>query len=129
MIPNFKIRQDSSVTATAQIIEHIVRHTDAGKLKLGQAMPSVRDAANRWKIHYSTVSRAYKQLVEMQILEQRDKNGFYVSANAKSKTVEQLEKKFDKAIFGLFALARESGLTHHNVTKRYNEILADIEKR
>src|SRR5436190_22557446 len=59
-----EINKDSEVTICDQLAEQIVFLIATGKLKPGDALPSVREMALRHKIHKDTVSQAYQDLVD-----------------------------------------------------------------
>ncbi len=58
-----RIQRQSGVSIRQQLSEQIVFLIASGKLKAGEALPSVRELAMRHKIHPNTVSEAYKDLV------------------------------------------------------------------
>src|SRR5262245_55064608 len=53
----------SDIPICDQLAEQIVFQIAIGELKPGDALPSVREMAIRYKIHKGTVSEAYKDLV------------------------------------------------------------------
>ena len=58
-----RIDKESEISFRQQLAEQIIFAIATGKLKAGQALPSVRELARRLKIHHNTVSQAYKDLV------------------------------------------------------------------
>src|SRR6266404_2846230 len=61
-----RINRGSDVTICRQLSEQIVFLIATAKLKEGDALPSVRAMASRHKISRTTVSEAYKDLVQRQ---------------------------------------------------------------
>src|SRR2546425_5705037 len=61
---HIRIDKASDVTVCKQLSEQIVFLIATGRLKAGDALPSVRQIALRHKIHANTVSEAYKDLVQ-----------------------------------------------------------------
>ncbi len=51
-----------------QIAEAIRYRVATGQLRSGQRLPSARDAAIRWNVHFHTVRRAYRELAELGIV-------------------------------------------------------------
>ena len=56
------ISRETEVSLRQQLAEQIVLQIATGKLKPGQALPSVRELGRRLKIHHNTVSEAYRDL-------------------------------------------------------------------
>ena len=60
---DIRISKVSEVSLRLQIGRQIAFLIATGKLKPGEALPSVRGLADRLKIHHNTVSQAYQDLV------------------------------------------------------------------
>lgn len=60
---DIRIDKESDVPVRQQLAEQIIFSIATGKVKPGEALPSVRELARRLKIHHNTVSQAYKDLV------------------------------------------------------------------
>jgi GntR family transcriptional regulator len=65
----------------SQIEEAVRRQVALGQLGAGEAIPSVRDLAQRLRVNPATVSKAYQRLVDQGLLEVRRGEGTFV-ANA-----------------------------------------------
>src|SRR5437870_5187166 len=59
-----RIDRDSDVSICKQLSEQIVFLIATGRLKADDALPSVRQMAQRHNIHANTVSEVYKDLVQ-----------------------------------------------------------------
>ena len=57
-----KLRRDTVVPLHAQITQELRYRISTGNLLPGSRLPSVRQAASRWGVHYHTVRRAYEEL-------------------------------------------------------------------
>ena len=55
-----RISKESEVSIRQQLTGQISFLIVTGKLKPGEALPSVRELATRLKIHHNTVSQAYQ---------------------------------------------------------------------
>ena len=68
-----------------QLRERIVSLMLEGVFKEGDALPSVRQVASDYQINHLTVSKAYQELVDMQLVESRRGMGMYVVPGAQEK--------------------------------------------
>jgi GntR family transcriptional regulator len=74
-----------------QLREKIVSLILSGAFKEGDPLPSVRQVSSDYQINHITVSKAYQELVDMQLVESRRGMGMYVVEGAQQK-LHQLEK-------------------------------------
>ncbi len=77
-----------------QLRERIVNLILSGVFKEGDALPSVRQVASDYQINHITVSKAYQELVDMQLVESRRGMGMYVLAGAQQKLHNIEKEKF-----------------------------------
>ena len=77
-----------------QLRERIVGLILIGTFKEGDALPSVRQVASDYHINHLTVSKAYQELVDMQLVEARRGMGMYVMAGAQEKLHGIEKEKF-----------------------------------
>lgn len=77
-----------------QLRERIVSLMLAGVFKEGDPLPSVRQVAGDYQINHLTVSKAYQELVDMQLVEARRGMGMYVLPGAKEKLHAIEKEKF-----------------------------------
>lgn len=64
-----------------QIITQISLGIVSGDLKAGEKLPSTRELARRFQIHQNTISAAYRQLAEQNLVEFKKGSGVYVREN------------------------------------------------
>ena len=60
------VSKESEVPLCEQVSAQVIFLIGTGRLKPGDALPSVRALARRLKIHHNTVSQAYQELVSRQ---------------------------------------------------------------
>ncbi len=77
-----------------QLRERIVSLILEGALAPGDALPSVRQVAADYRINPLTVTRAYQELSEENIVEKRRGIGLYVNEGAREKLVEAGREQF-----------------------------------
>ena len=77
-----------------QIVDNLCQQILQGQLKLGDRVASVRDLAAEFEVNHNTVMRAYANLQEAGIFDNKRGIGFFVSENAL-----ELIKETEKANF------------------------------
>ena len=65
---DISISKESEISVREQLNGQILYLIATEKLKPGQSLPSVREVARRLKIHHNTVSQAYQDLVDQNLL-------------------------------------------------------------
>lgn len=65
-----------------QLKEKIITMMLDGHLQAGDALPSVRQVASEYQINPITVSKAYQELVDEELVEKRRGMGMYMTENA-----------------------------------------------
>ncbi len=80
-MPSFHLQITTGAGAPIyrQIVEQVRLAAATGTLSPGQAMPSVRGLAERLRINFNTVAKAYAELVRDGVLESRQGKGFFVA--------------------------------------------------
>jgi GntR family transcriptional regulator len=77
-----------------QLRERIVGLILTGAFKEGDPLPSVRQVASDYQINHLTVSKAYQELVDMQLVETKRGMGMYVLLGAQEKLHAIEKEKF-----------------------------------
>ena len=77
-----------------QLRELIVGLMLTGVFKEGDPLPSVRQVASDYQINHLTVSKAYQELVDMQLVEAKRGMGMYVVPGAQEKLHSIEKEKF-----------------------------------
>jgi len=77
-----------------QLRERIIGLMLTGVFKEGDPLPSVRQVASDYQINHLTVSKAYQELVDMQLVEARRGMGMYVMPGAQEKLHSIEKEKF-----------------------------------
>jgi GntR family transcriptional regulator len=65
-----------------------------GVLKAGDALPSVRQVAAEYQLNPITVSKAYQELVDDNLVEKRRGIGMYVTEGASEKLLSSERERF-----------------------------------
>jgi GntR family transcriptional regulator len=77
-----------------QLKERIVMMILEGSVKAGEALPSVRQVAADFQINPITVSRAYQELVDDNIIEMKRGMGMFVIEGANEKLLVSERERF-----------------------------------
>ena len=79
-----------------QVRDHVVSLIIDGVLKSGDPIPSVRQMAVEGGVNPLTVSKAYQELVDLNIVEKRRGLGMFITDSAKKELVKLERNKFLK---------------------------------
>jgi len=77
-----------------QLKERVVSMMLDGALKPGDALPSVRQIAAEYQLNPITVSKAYQELVDDNLVEKRRGIGMYVTEGANEKLLASERERF-----------------------------------
>ena len=77
-----------------QLRDHVVAMILDGVLKQGDALPSVRQVAADFQLNPITVSKAYQELVDEQLVEKRRGLGMYVTDGARDALLYSERERF-----------------------------------
>ena len=79
-----------------QLKERVVGMMLDGLLKAGDALPSVRQIAAEYQLNPITVSRAYQELADEDLVEKRRGLGMYMTDGAREKLLASERERFLK---------------------------------
>jgi GntR family transcriptional regulator len=79
-----------------QLREHIKAMILDGALKEGDALPSVRQVSADFQLNPITVSKAYQELVDENLVEKRRGLGMYVNDGARAQLLQSERERFIK---------------------------------
>lgn len=95
-----------------QLRDKIAALIIAGTFKEGEALPSVRQVSVDYQINHITVSKAYQELVDMELVEARRGMGMYVVQGAQQKLHGIEKDKFiSTEVPALLARMRQLGIS------------------
>ncbi len=77
-----------------QLRDRVVAMILDGELREGEAVPSVRQVAVDYRINPLTVSKAYQDLVDEDLLEKRRGLGLYVREGARERLLDLERRRF-----------------------------------
>ena len=91
------IDKDLPTPAYLQLKEQLANAIDSGQLASGSALPSERGLASSLGLSRMTVRRAFEQLVEAGLVEQRQGSGTYVRGQALEQFIDRVLSFGDEA--------------------------------
>ncbi len=105
-----------------QIVRGVCEQIDAGILRAGDKLPSVRELAGTLAINPNTIQRAYQELERRGRIASVSGKGSFVCEDAQTDNREALFASLDKAVSGLLALGvtREALAAHITQGGDYN---------
>ena len=77
-----------------QLKDRVIAMMLDGVLKPGDALPSVRQVAAEYQLNPITVSRAYQELADEQLVEKRRGLGMYVTEGANARLLQSERERF-----------------------------------
>lgn len=116
------LSKNSAVPVREQLATQIVLGIVSADLKPGQKLPSTRELARRFKIHFNTVSAAYRDLAARGWVELRKGSGIYVRERA-SDNLSSAELELDQLINIFLQAARRGGYSLQEIQTRIKRLL------
>lgn len=106
-----------------QISDRLCNEIIIGTYSDDMRIPSVRDYAATLQVNANTAVKAYEQLSRDGIIYQRRGMGYYVTAGARDRIIEQRRKSFLKdTLSGVFADMELLGITLDDIIKEYRSL-------
>ena len=113
------IAWNDSTPIYRQLRDRVVAMILDGVLKQGDALPSVRQVAADFQINPITVSKAYQELVDENLVEKRRGLGMYVTEGARSALMKSERERFLSEEWPtLYARQTRLGLTLDQLMER-----------
>ena len=94
-----------------QIVDQVKFAAAAGRLRPGEALPSIRQLAERLRINRNTVDKAYRELDRQGVIETVRGRGAFLSEQESSYDDEYRRQVLRQAIDGVIAKARHLRVT------------------
>ena len=96
MTAALRLNPSSGTPLYLQLVEHLKHSIEAGAIRAGEQLPSVRKMAEDLLINPNTVVRAYRELESEGIVDLRHGSGVFVRASVSART--DLMKKAEPII-------------------------------
>lgn len=115
----FSIDFSSHVPVYKQIVEKIMVKVAQGELKKGDFLPSVRKLAEDIGVNFNTVSRAYKELSTMGIIEIQRGEGYIL----KTENLKDFNKQVLSEVKQTIKKALNAGVSPEEIVKVFEEVV------
>jgi GntR family transcriptional regulator len=114
---NFTLDTESGVPFYRQIIQLVENHVNAGKLKPGDRLPTIRALSVALKVNPNTIAKAYMEMEIRGIVKTQVGSGTYVADTSavKADETDQHKKKIEEMILELFRTAKGFGISKDDV--------------
>jgi GntR family transcriptional regulator len=100
-----KIDPAAATPIWRQIEDELRRRVASGRLRPGEAIPSVRELCRSLRVNPATVSKAYQRLTEAGLLEVRRGEGTFVAALTEEQLRAERQRLLDEAAAGFVRVA------------------------
>ncbi len=119
---DFKLDPKSGVPFYRQIINQIRYGIAAGRLKVGEQLPTVRALAVQLKVNLNTVSKAYRELEIQKILETQQGTGTFIGSVVVEIPDEERKEKLESICTEFLSIAITYGFS-------VDEMIKELENR
>ncbi len=113
---NIKIDKTNRLSMRDQIKEQIKGLAQAGQLKFGDQLPTIRRLSIELEVNFNTGAQAYRELTtEGVIKSERGKGTFVVITDGQLEREQKRIRKLDALVNGMFAETRRLGYSDEEV--------------
>ena len=92
----FHIKPDSDIPASSQLFNQIRLAIASGQFSPGQRLPSTRALAMQTGLHRNTISKVYRQLEDLGLVDSQAGSGIYVRSQGNDGTSKRASPMFDR---------------------------------
>ena len=107
----------------AQLITQVKTAVQSGKIRAGDALPSIRQLASDLELNSKTVAKAYRLLERDSIIQTRGYRGTFVHPDAKANSHVDLNAWLVETLMQTVATLRDSGLTDSEIRIAFNHTM------
>jgi GntR family transcriptional regulator len=123
-----RITTGSGTPIYRQIVDQVRLAVATGALSAGHAMPSVRQLAERLRINFNTVAKAYGELVRDGVLESLQAKGYFVAEKRQIYSQAERLRRLGQALDAFIREAVFLDFTDDEVRKAVDEKLAELDR-
>jgi GntR family transcriptional regulator len=123
---DFKLAPKSGIPFYKQVIDQIRYGVAAGKLMIGEQLPTVRALAVELKVNLNTVSKAYRELEIQNILETQQGTGTFIGNIEMEISEEEREKKMAGICSEFLSIASSYGFSIDDIISQLQKKKGDI---
>lgn len=124
----FKINTSSDTPLSKQLVAQITTAIRLGQLKGGDSLPSVRGLAKELHINPSTVSKAYKTLIDQSVLISKSGLGIYINEELQDVPFPKDESALSNQMEEFVQSLISKGYLKSDIKKCISEILKNYKE-
>lgn len=110
---------DDPAPPFAQLIAQVKAAVQSGRLRPGQALPSIRQLANDLALNLKTVAKAYRLLERDAVIQTRGYRGSFVHTDAKANSRVDLSELAHERLQEAIAELRAEGVTDSEIRNAF----------
>jgi len=111
---------DDPAPPFAQLIAQVKAAVQAGRLRPGEPLPSIRQLANDLALNLKTVAKAYRLLERDAVIQTRGYRGSFVHKNAAANCSVDLSERAHERLQETIAELRAQGVTDSEIRNAFN---------
>lgn len=123
---NIIIQTKSGVAIYEQIEQQLKEEIIAGRLKEGEALPSIRSLARDLKISVITTKRAYEELEKEGMIYSVPGKGFFVDNPAVDYLAEKRIQGMEEALAEILKRYKEDGVSRKEIKELIDILWEDV---
>lgn len=123
---NIIIQSKSGVAIYEQIEQQLKEEIIAGRLKEGEALPSIRSLARDLKISVITTKRAYEELEKEGMIYSVPGKGFFVDNPAVDYLAEKRIQGMEEALAEILKRYKEDGVSRKEIKELIDILWEDV---
>ncbi|MGA2594824.1 MAG: GntR family transcriptional regulator [Bryobacteraceae bacterium] len=125
----FRLDLHSGVPVYRQIIDQVLGGMASGKLRVGDQLPTVRQAAVDLAINPNTVVRAYRELEIRGVLETQQGTGTFIAQKKVRQDEVERQRRLAQLVTEFVARAGSAGYTVEELKEQLNDLLAETKSK
>ncbi len=114
---------ENSVPLFAQLIGQVKKAVLSGKIRPGDALPSIRQLANDLELNNKTVAKAYRLLERDSVIQTKGYRGTFVHPEAKANSNVDLNAWVMTQLSETIAAFREAGVTDSEIRIAFSNLM------
>lgn len=111
---------DAPVPPFAQLIAQVKAAVQAGRIRPGDPLPSIRQLANDLALNLKTVAKAYRLLERDEVIQTRAYRGSFVHPDAAANSSVDMDELANERLQGTIAELRAEGVTDSEIRNAFN---------
>ncbi len=113
------------VPVFGQLVTQIKAAVQAGTIKPGAALPTIRQLANDLQLNSNTVAKAYRMLERDSVIETLGRRGTFIHPEAKKNSLVDLNELAMSLLSSSVSKLRDSGLTDSEIRIAFTTVMKD----